>query len=90
MPTSEQGFLTAEEGLDWARASFCLCRTSRDLEVGACRSSWEVKVGKAHSQPSAFLSKWLGAASLDQDSRINDIGLKGGDVLSLSVMFNSL
>ena len=41
-------------------------------------------MGKAHSQPSAFFSKWLGAASLDQDSRINDIGLKGGDVLSLS------
>ena len=58
--------------------------------MGACRSGWEVKVAKAHSQPSAFLSKWLGAASLDQDSRINDIGLKGRDVLSLSVMFNSL
>lgn len=33
------------------------------------RSGWEVvNVGKAHSQHCAPLSKWLGAASLGQDS----------------------
>ena len=90
LPAPEQMFLTEEEGLDWAKASFCVCRTSRDSGVGAHGSGWEAKVGKDHSQPSVFLSKWLGAASLGQDSRINDRGLKEGYMLRLSVMFNSL
>ena len=55
LPAPEQMFLTEEEGLDWAKASFCVCRTSRDSGVGARGSGWEVKVGKDHSQPSAFL-----------------------------------